>query len=60
MKDLLLSFAHQDPKLVILIAKRLVSLKTDYSNNHSYYLCIIEHLLIQNYSLFSTHLPLLV
>lgn len=60
VKDIIIGLAQRDSDVTIHIAKRLVILKTPYSNNHSYHLWILEQLLTSFPTTFSTHLPLLV
>lgn len=60
MKETIISLGRQYPNVSLHIAKRLIVMKTEFTNNHTYYLCILSQLLNAHPFVFSSHLSLLV
>lgn len=60
MKETIVSLGRQHSTVSLHIAKRLIVMKADFTNNHSYHLCILSQLLNTHPFIFSSHLSLLV
>lgn len=60
LKDVLIALAEQDTEVMIIELKRITSIQTDNSNNHTAFLSIIERLLSRNPILVTQSDPLIV
>ena len=60
LRDVLIALAEQDMEVMIAELKRITSIQTDNSNNHTAFLGIIERLLSRNPILVTQSDPLIV
>ena len=60
LKDVLIALAEQDMEVMVVELKRITSIQTDNSNNHTAFLSIIERLLSRNPILITQSDPLIV